>query len=215
MRKTTKWPNQRLIDLLQIDHPLVLSPMAGIGTVELAASVCAAGGLGSIGCVTMSPELVAKTIEELRRLAPGKPIGVNFFCHAPAKVNVDREQAWRDRLAPYYRELGIAPASPPPPFDIAPFDDATCTVVEEARPEVVSFHFGLPPSALVARIKAVGCRVMSSATTVAEAVWLEARGADVVIAQGCEAGGHRGMFLARILTAPVPPSRERWRWCRK
>jgi nitronate monooxygenase len=188
------WPDRRLIDLLQIEHPLVLAPMAGISTVELAASVCAAGGLGSIGCAWMQPELAAKTIQALRALTD-KPINVNFFCHVEAKADADREQAWRDRLSPYYCELGIDPDLPHPRVDVAPFDDAMCRIVEDSKPEVVSFHFGLPDPALVARVKAADCRVMASATTVAEALWLEARGADIIVAQGYEAGGHRGMFL--------------------
>jgi nitronate monooxygenase len=193
------WPDRRLIDLLQIEHPLVLAPMAGIGTVELAASVCAAGGLGSIGCGAMPPEHAAKTIHALRTLTE-KPINVNVFCHVPAKADTDREQAWRERLSPYYCELGIDSGLRRPGMDVAPFDDAMCAVAEETKPEVVSFHFGLPDSARLARVKAAGCRVMASATTVAEALWLEARGVDVIIAQGYEAGGHRGMFLAPNLS---------------
>jgi nitronate monooxygenase len=188
------WPDRRLIELLQIEHPLLLAPMAGMGTVELAASVCAAGGLGSIGCAGMQPELAAKTIQALRALTD-KPINVNFFCHVQAKADAAREKAWSDRLSPYYRELGIERELPHPRVHVAPFDDAMCRVVEDSKPEVVSFHFGLPDSALLARIKAADCRVMASATTVAEALWLEARGVDVIIAQGYEAGGHRGMFL--------------------
>jgi len=191
------WPDRRLIDLFEIEHPLVLSPMAGFGTVGLAASVCDAGGLGSIGCATMQPQAAAKTIEELRRLT-SKPINVNFFCHTPARADAEREQAWHDRLSPYCRELKIAP-EPVSRLDIAPFGDAMCEVVENARPEVVSFHFGLPLPRLLARVKAAGCRVISSATTVEEARWLEARGADAIIAQGYEAGGHRGTFLAADL----------------
>jgi nitronate monooxygenase len=191
------WPDRRLIDLFKIEHPLVLSPMAGFGTVGLAASVCDAGGLGSIGCATMQPQAATKTIEELRRLT-NKPINVNFFCHTPARADAEREQAWHDRLSPYRRELGIAP-EPVSRLDIAPFGDAMCEVVENAKPEVVSFHFGLPLPRLLARVKAAGCRVISSATTVEEARWLEARGVDAIIAQGYEAGGHRGTFLAADL----------------
>jgi nitronate monooxygenase len=195
------WPDRRLTDLFKIEHPLVLAPMAGFGTVGLAASVCDAGGLGSIGCATMQPQLAAKTIEELRRLT-SKPLNVNFLCHAQAKADAHREQAWHDRLSPYYRELGIdhQPASR---LDIAPFGDAMCEVVEKTKPEVVSFHFGLPASDLLARVKATGCRVMSSATTVEEALWLDARGVDAVIAQGYEAGGHRGIFLAADLNRAI------------
>jgi nitronate monooxygenase len=188
------WPDRRLIDLFEIEHPLVLAPMAGFATVEMAASVCEAGGLGSIGCAIMQPQLAATTIAELRRLT-SRPISVNFFCHSPAKADAEHEQAWRDRLLPYYRELGIDQESLPR-LDIAPFGEAMCQVVEDTRPDVVSFHFGLPAADLVAQIKAAGCLVMSSATTVEEARWLEAHGVDAVIAQGAEAGGHRGTFLA-------------------
>src|ERR1700758_3279338 len=186
-----KWSDRRVIDLLQIEHPIVLSPMAGIGTVDLAAAVSAAGGLGSIGCATMELEGAAQKISALRALTD-KPINVNFFCHVPAQTAPDREAAWRDHLLPYYRELDIDPAIPVPQVSIPPFDDARCRIVEATKPEVVSFHFGLPDSTLLARVKAVGCRIMASATTVAEAVWLEERGVDIVIAQGYEAGGHRG-----------------------
>jgi nitronate monooxygenase len=196
------WPDRRLIELFKIEHPLVLAPMAEVGTVGLAGSVCEAGGLGSIGCATMQPQLVAKTIEELRGLT-SKPINVNFFCHTQAKLDPDRERAWQERLLPYYHQLEIDDEPPRSRFDIAPFGDAVCTVVEEAKPEVVSFHFGLPAPALLARVKAAGCLVMSSATTVEEALWLEASGVDAIIAQGYEAGGHRGMFLATDLSSAI------------
>jgi nitronate monooxygenase len=196
------WPDRRLVELFEIEHPIVLAPMAGLGTVGLAASVSEAGGLGSIGCATMQSHFVAKTIQELRGLT-SKPINVNFFCHGQAQATPDREHAWHDRLLPYYRELGIDYESPRSRLDIPPFGDAVCTVVEDAKPEVVSFHFGLPAPALLARVKAAGCRVMSSATTVEEALWLEAGGVDAIIAQGYEAGGHRGMFLATELTSAI------------
>ena len=189
------WPNRRVIDLFGIEHPLILAPMTSVGTVSLAASVCAAGGLGSVSCATLQPERAAQTIRQLRE-ATNRPINVNFFCHARAKGDQSRERAWRDRLSGYYRELGIDDEPPWSHFDIAPFDAALCCIVEAARPEVVSFHFGLPSPTLLARVKAAGCRVMSSATTVEEARWLEAHGADVIIAQGIEAGGHRGTFLS-------------------
>jgi nitronate monooxygenase len=192
------WPDWRLIDLFKIEHPLVLAPMAGFGTVKLAAAVCNAGGLGSIGCAAMQPQLAAETIKELRKLTQ-RPINVNFFCHRPAKADAAREQAWLGRLSPYCRELAID-AEPPPRRDIAPFGDAMCEIVEETRPEVVSFHFGLPAAALVARLKAAGCLIISSATTVKEALWLEAHDADAIIAQGCEAGGHRATFLESDLS---------------
>jgi len=117
--------------------------MAGLGTVDLAAAVSSAGGLGSTGCAAMEPELAAKTIGALRGLTD-KPINVNFFCHVQAKTATDREEAWRERLLPYYRELGIDPEIPVPPVNIPSFDDVRCRIVEATKPEVVSFHFGLP-----------------------------------------------------------------------
>jgi nitronate monooxygenase len=192
------WPDQRLIDLLEIEHPIVLSPMTGFVTVELAAAVCNGGGLGSIGCGPMEPEVATKTIRALRELTDN-PINVNFFCHVQAKAATDREEAWRDRLLPYYRELGIDSAIAVPRIDIQSFDDARCKIVEDTKPEVVSFHFGLPDSTLVDRVRAAGCRIMASATTVAEARWLQMRGADIIIAQGYEAGGHRGTFQTQTL----------------
>jgi nitronate monooxygenase len=143
-------------------------------------------------------ELTAKTIRALRGLTD-KPINVNFFCHVQAKTATDREEVWRGRLLAYYRELGIDPEIPVPRVHIPSFDDARCSIVEDTKPEVVSFHFCLPDSTLLARVKAVGCGIMASATTVAEALWLEQRGLDIIIAQGCEAGGHRGTFLAQSL----------------
>ena len=192
------WPDYRLIDLLRIEHPLVLAPMAGLGTVELAASVCAGGGLGSLGCVGLSPERVVQAVDKLRTLT-GKPINTNFFCHRAAQNDPAREADWRDRLAPYYGEFELDLPPAVGQSEILPFDDAVCSAVEQVKPEVVSFHFGLPEPVLLARVKAAGCRVMASATTVAEARWLEAHGADVIIAQGYEAGGHRGMFLTANL----------------
>jgi len=188
------YPDTRLTDLFGIEHPIVLAPMAGFATVELAATVSNFGGLGSIGCATMNSQRAADTVANLRRLT-GKPVNLNFFCHEPAKSEARRDRAWRERLLPYYREFGLDDATPRPHIDLAPFDHAMCEFVEHARPEVVSFHFGLPAPLLMTRVKAAGCKVISSATTVAEARWLEQHGADAVIAQGHEAGGHRGTFL--------------------
>jgi nitronate monooxygenase len=196
------WPDRRLIDLLDIEHPIGLAPMAGFCTTRLAAEVCASGALGSIGCGVMSPEAAATTIRELRGLTD-RPISVNFFCHAPANATDSGKQAWRNRLLPYYRELDIAADLAVNAAGLSPFNADMCAVVEATRPEVVSFHFGLPVQSLLARVKAAGCRVMSSATTVEEARWLEEHGADVIIAQGYEAGGHRATFLAADVTAAV------------
>ena len=197
------WPDRRLIDLFRIEHPIVLAPMAGAGSVALAAAVGEAGGLGSVGCGPLPPAAVAETIQAWRGLSRG-PININFFCHVQPTEDAGRARAWHEALVPYYREFGIDQGGPVAGMDLPPFGDAHCAIVEELRPEVVSFHFGLPESGLLSRVKAAGCRVLSSATTVEEALWLEAHGADAVIAQGYEAGGHRGIFLADDVGQAMP-----------
>jgi nitronate monooxygenase len=188
------WPDRRLLDLLKIELPILLAPMAGAMDWELGAAVSEAGGLGAIPSAMLDPARLRAEVARFRG-ATRKPVNLNFFCHVPPVPSNAREAQWRDRLAPYYRELGIDPAAPAPTSNRAPFDATLCEVVEELRPDVVSFHFGLPERSLLARVKAAGCTVLSSATTAEEARWLEANGADAVIAQGNEAGGHRGMFL--------------------
>jgi nitronate monooxygenase len=196
------WPDRRLIDLFGIEHPIVQAPMAGAMDVDLAAEVSLAGGLGSLPAGMLSREALRDQFAKLRARTD-KPVNVNFFCHTPPTLNNAREASWRDRLAPYYRELGIDPAAPVPSSNRAPFDAAFCELIEEIKPPVVSFHYGLPAADLLARVKAVGCRVMCSATTPAEAVALERAGVDAVIAQGTEAGGHRGTFLTEDIAAQI------------
>ncbi len=196
------WPNNRLIDLLGIEFPIVQAPMAGAMDWELAAAAAEAGALGSLPCAMLNADQVREQMGKIRARTR-KPINLNFFCHTPPVLNNEREARWRETLAPYYRELGIDPAAPVPSSNRAAFDSAFCDVVEEIKPEVVSFHFGLPEPGLLKRVKAAGAVVLSSATTAAEARWLEARGADVIIAQGYEAGGHRGMFLTDDIAAQV------------
>jgi nitronate monooxygenase len=188
------WPDRRLIELFKIEHPILLAPMAGAMDHELAAAVAEGGGLGSLPCAMLTPDKLRDEVGKFRART-GRPLNVNFFCHTPPVPNNAREAAWRERLKPYYAELAIDPAAPVPSSNRAPFDSAFCDAVEELKPAVVSFHFGLPEAALLRRVKAAGCVVLSSATTVQEAVWLEQRGVDAVIAQGFEAGGHRGIFL--------------------
>lgn len=185
---------------LGIDVPVLLAPMAGSGGVALAAAVAQAGGLGSLPGAMVGVGQLGAHVEELRR-AVDAPVNVNFFCHAPPQVSEGERHTWTALLARYDAVLGIdrAGAAPPPPR--RPFDDDACRLVERLRPEVVSFHFGLPAPHLVDRVRATGAVVLSSATTVAEAVWLEQHGCDVVIAQGVEAGGHRGMFRTADLDA--------------
>ncbi len=180
---------------LGIEHPILLAPMAGAMDVDLAAAVANAGGLGSLPCAMLTPDLLRAQITAFRARSRG-PLNLNFFVHAPPLPSNAREHAWRERLKPYYEEWGIDPNAPVPSSNRAPFDDAFCDVVEDLRPQVVSFHFGLPDADLMRRVKAAGCKVLSSATSVAEARWLEAHGVDAVIAQALEAGGHRGHFLS-------------------
>ena len=196
------WPNRRLIELFKVEHPILLAPMAGAMDFELAAAVAEGGGLGALPCAMLTPDRLRDEVGKYRART-SKPVNVNFFCHTPPVPNNAREAAWRDRLKPYYTELAIDPAAPIPSSNRAPFDAAFCAVVEELKPEVVSFHFGLPEAALMKRVKAAGCLVLGCATTVKEALWLEQRGADAVIAQGVEAGGHRGIFLNDNLAGQV------------
>jgi nitronate monooxygenase len=183
--------------MLGIRHPLIQAPMAGVQGSALAIAVSEAGGLGSLPCAMLSPEQIKVEIEAIRA-ATSKPYNLNFFCHTPPPPDVatpEREAAWRKLLAPYYAEHGIDLSSIPAGAGRAPFSQALCDLIAHYKPPVVSFHFGLPAPELVAQVKAWGGKVLSSATTVAEAQWLEKHGADAIIAQGVEAGGHRGVFL--------------------
>ena len=197
------WPDRRLTDLFGIEHPILLAPMAGAMDTALAIAVAQGGGLGSLPAGMLDAAQLRAQADAFRAATGGKPLNLNFFAHIPPVPNNAREHAWRERLKPYYDELGIDPAAPVPSSNRAPFDDALCAVVEEVRPAVVSFHYGVPEASLVARVKAAGAKVISSATTVAEARHLETRGCDAVIAQGNEAGGHRGMFLTDDLASQV------------
>jgi nitronate monooxygenase len=188
------WPDRRLLDLFKTEFPIVLAPMASAIDHEMVIAAAQGGALGSLPCAMIPVEKAREQINIVRQRVTA-PINLNFFCHTPVAADPAREAGWKARLAPYYRELGLDPAAPVNAANRAPFDEAMCALVEEMKPEVVSFHFGLPDPALVRRVKATGAIVMSSATTVKEAIWLEDNGADVIIAQGAEAGGHRGMFL--------------------
>lgn len=190
------WPNRRLLDLLGIEAPIVQAPMAGANGSAMAIAASQAGGLGSLPCAMLDGTKLRAEIGVFRQQT-SRPVNVNFFCHAPPTPDAEREAAWKARLATYYAELGVDADAATPAPSRTPFDDAMCDIVEDVRPEVVSFHFGLPAAALLDRVKAAGCVVLSSATTVEEARWLEDKGCDAIIAQGCEAGGHRGMFLSQ------------------
>ena len=196
------WPNSRLLDLLEIELPIIQAPMAGASGAALASAVSAAGGLGSLPCAMLDPAGLRAEFDAFRAHT-NKPVNINFFCHTPPAPDDAGQAAWMARLAAYYDEFGLDASQVPPVAIRAPFDDAMCACMEALEPAVVSFHFGLPAPALLERVKAVNCRVLSTATTVDEARWLEVRGCDAIIAQGLEAGGHRGMFLSESITSQV------------
>ena len=191
-----------LRQLLGIELPIVQAPMAGVQAGALAVAVSNAGGLGSLPCAMLSVEAMVKELK-LIKAQTTKPFNVNFFCHTPPVPSSEREANWRAALAPYYQEFGIDAASIPAGPGREPFTAEAADALAAFKPAVVSFHFGLPPAALLARVKAWGAKILSSATTVDEARWLEAHGVDAVIAQGLEAGGHRGIFLSEDLTTQV------------
>src|SRR5512139_2762913 len=197
------WPDQRLLDLFAIEIPILQAPMAGATDAEIGVAVAKAGGLGALPAGMLSGEQVRAQVEQFRAAAGGKPINLNFLAHKMPVPNNAREHAWRDKLEPYYVEFGIDPAASVAGASRMPFDATMCTVVEELKPGVVSFHYGLPERDLVARVKAAGCKVICSATTVDEARFLEKNGCDAIIAQGFEAGGHRGMFLSTDVATQV------------
>jgi nitronate monooxygenase len=196
------WPDRRILDLFGIESPIILAPMAGPGTAALAIAVSEAGGLGSLPCAQLSGTEIRTALETIRRNT-SRPINVNFFCHRLPISDPERERAWRVLLKPYYLELGLDPETPTLPPSRRPFDSEACALCEEFKPEVVSFHFGLPAQDLLDRVKATRARVIASATTVREAQWLEAHGCDAVIAMGLEAGGHRGNFLSDDMARQV------------
>jgi nitronate monooxygenase len=184
-----------LQQLFGIEWPLIQAPMAGVQGHALAAAVSNAGALGSLPCAMLGPQALRSEVLALKSRT-GRPFNLNFFCHGEPQPDAQADAAWRATLAPYAAELGLDAHADVAGASRAPFGEAAAERVEEFKPAVVSFHFGLPPPALLQRVRATGARVLSSATTVAEAQWLEAHGVDAVIAQGLEAGGHRGSFLS-------------------
>ena len=186
---SANWPD-RFFGLVKVEHPIIAAPMAGAAGVALCIAAIEGGGIGSLPCALVTPDQVRAQVADVRGRIVG-PINLNFFCHRmPAQAD---DRAWRALLQPYYDEFGVQSGGGGGLR--LPFDEAMCAIVEELRPEVVSFHFGLPDDRLLDRVKSAGAIVLSSATTVAEAQWLAERGVDAVIAQGFEAGGHTGRFL--------------------
>ena len=188
--------------MLNLELPVIQAPMAGVQDSVLAIAVSNAGGLGSLPCAMLSLDVIRDELNEIRSHCD-HPYNVNFFCHTPPAEDAEREAAWRDELAPYYAEYEIDSTSIPAGQRRDPFSREAFELLQDFSPPVVSFHFGLPAVDLLDGVKAMGSKVFCSATTVAEAIWLEQQGVDAIIAQGVEAGGHRGMFLSDDITSQV------------
>jgi nitronate monooxygenase len=196
------WADRRYLELVGIAEPIIQAPMAGANLAEMAIAVSRAGGLGSLPCGMLSLAAARRELELVRQQT-SQPVNANFFCHSLPPPEPARASRWQARLQPYYAELGLEPDASVAAAVRLPFDAGMCALICELKPRVVSFHYGLPEAALLARLKSAGCLIQSSATTVAEARWLEAHGADAIIAQGLEAGGHRGTFLDHDLDQQV------------
>lgn len=188
-----------LAELLGIELPIIQAPMAGVQDSRLALAVRSAGALGSLPAAMLSPEALRGELSTMRAQGAG-PYNLNFFCHAPPVADAEREARWTAALAPYYRELGLDPSTIPSGPARGAFGAAAAEMLREFKPAVLSFHFGLPAAELLAQVRSWGAKILCSATTLDEALWLEAQGVDAVIAQGLEAGGHRGHFLSHDLT---------------
>jgi nitronate monooxygenase len=191
-----------LQQLLGTELPVIQAPMAGVQTSALAIAVSNAGGLGSLPCAMLTLDALRNELAAIKAQTT-KPYNVNFFAHSPPNPDPEREARWRAVLTPYYKEYGIDAEKIPAGPGRAPFSAEAVEILETFKPPIVSFHFGLPSTELLGRVRAVGAKILASATTVAEARWLAAQGVDAIIAQGNEAGGHRGIFLSEDLTTQV------------
>lgn len=188
------WPDHKFMDLAGLELPIIQAPMAGASGSAMAIAVSEQGGLGSLPCAMLDGSKTESELTLIRQFT-NKPVNINFFCHRPAQIDEFQQEAWRKRLTKYYSELGVEPPVSQASATLAPFDRSRWEILQKHKPEVVSFHFGLPEKSLLDRVKSIKCLVISTATTVKEACWLEEHGCDAIIAQGYEAGGHRGMFL--------------------
>ena len=191
-----------LQQMLGLQWPIIQAPMAGSQGSALAVAVCEAGALGSLPAAMLSPVALREELAAIESQT-SRPYNVNFFCHTPPVPDEARALRWRQTLAPYYAEHAIDPDSLSSGPGRLPFNAELAEVLEGFTPAVVSFHFGLPAPHLLERVRRRGAKIISSATTVEEALWLQAHGADAIIAQGLEAGGHRGMFLSDDLNTQV------------
>lgn len=194
------WPRKDLIDLLGVTHPIIQAPMAGSTTPALVAAVSNAGGLGSLGCARDTPDDLRAKADEIRR-ATNKAYNLNFFTHAKPKPDAAGTARMAARLKPYYDEFGLGVPDDPKPV-YPDFGEDIVDALLEIRPPIVSFHYGMASPEAVKALKKAGCRILSSATSADEARALEAQGADAVIAQGYEAGGHQAVFEPGV-NAPI------------
>jgi nitronate monooxygenase len=187
---------------LGLERPIIQAPMAGVQDHCLAIAVSNAGGLGSLPCGMLNPKQINQEIEIIKT-ETAKPFNVNFFCHQNPTVDLERDKRWQKILQPYYNEYSINANQLSQTNQRVPFNAELADIVIKHQPKFVSFHFGLPNQALLSKIKSSGIKILSSATTIEEAIWLERNGTDIIIAQGLEAGGHRGMFLSQDLTTQM------------
>ncbi len=185
-----------------IKRPIIQAPMAGVQDSKLTIAVSNSGGLGSLPCAMLSKEQIHDELTTITG-ATTNPFNLNFFCHQAPTLSAEREAKWRSALQPFFTQYKLDSSDTGAGFAREPFSHEIADIIEPFKPPVLSFHFGLPEPTLIERIKTWGGLIMASATTVKEALWLEANGADAVIAQGLEAGGHRGMFLSKDLTKQV------------
>ena len=192
----------KLTELFDIALPIIQAPMAGVQDSALTLAVSNAGALGSLPCAMLSVDALQRELITLRT-GTDRPYNLNFFCHTPPIANAERELTWRQILAPYYTEMGLDPAMPSIDSPRAPFTAAVAELLHQFAPPIVSFHFGLPAPLLLDHVRNWGGKIIGCATTVAEARWLDAHGVDAIIAQGIEAGGHRGMFLTDDVSTQI------------
>jgi nitronate monooxygenase len=197
-----RWPDRRLLDLFGVELPIIAAPMANFAFIDMAIAVAEAGGLGALPCAALKPDQIREGVAAFRARSQ-KPLALNFFCHQEEKADPTRDEAWLKRIAPYFVELGVEPPSLPLSRGHPPFGEGQCAAIEELKPDIVSFHFGLPAPDLLARVKDTGTKIVSSATSLREAIWLAERRVDAIIAQGAEAGGHRAMFLETDVATQV------------
>ncbi|MBL4824061.1 MAG: nitronate monooxygenase [SAR324 cluster bacterium] len=189
-------------NFLGTKFPIIQAPMVGVQDSALAIAVSNAGGLGSLPCAMLAPETLRVELKALKSQTV-KPFNVNFFCHTPPEPNIERGQKWLEILNPYFKEFKLNSADITKDAGREPFSVETAEILAEFKPSFVSFHFGLPARNLLKRVKDWGATILASATTIEEAKWLETNGADAIIAQGIEAGGHRGMFLSTDLSTQI------------